>query len=289
MRRVALVLTGALAVVACNVIDGLSDDFELASAPLDGGGDAPTGEPPPTPGDDGSSPNDAASDAGTDAPVNRGAFCTDAGALAPDSGVIFCTDFEDDASAPKWGWTKTDVANGAVAVEDGAGFEGSRALHASAADAGGTSRKAALVQTFPSALVGHYEMTFKLRVKHTDLSYVVAGLFGFNVDTYNDYYGVAEHNTNQLDVTAALPAVPDGTYFDDTPANQWRDIRIVLDRVDGGTTYDGQLFVDGMLYDVTNGIVSLSQLAEIRVGAFFTSSEVGTAEVYVDDVVVRAH
>ncbi len=290
MRRAPFVIAGALALVACNLISGLSEDFRLASATLDGGDDAPLAPPPPPPRDDGSAVPDAASDAPPDAPPFAGAFCTDAGALAPDSGVVFCWDFEEDASAPKWGWTKTDVANGSVAVEDDAGFMGTRALHATAADAGAgvTSRKAALVQVMTTSLYAHYELTFKVRVKHTDLSYVALGILGFNVDMYDQYYGVAEHNATQLDVTAHAPAVPDGVGFDEMPPTQWRDVRVVLDRADGGTTYSGQLFVDGSLYDSTNGVTSMNQLAEIRVGAFFTSKEVGTAEVYVDDVVVRA-
>jgi len=287
-RRVGLIAMTAAAVAACNAITGLSDDYHLASAELDGGDDASSasdgrGGGSDAPGDD--TTDSSAADAPSDAPrPNPGAFCTDAGAGVDGSNVVFCSDFEADGG-PDWGWTTHDTQNGTLSVVDDAGFGSTRGLRAYVSDAG-VSRKAALVEVFQALPSAHYDLSFSFRVKGNELPYLVVGLIGFNVNGSSNYYGLAEHNELLLDISSP-PGTTDNIGVNDTPKDTWRKASITLDRVDGGTTYNGTMSVDGTLVDSFNALPSLNQFAEIRVGTFFTSNGPGTAEVFFDNVVVH--
>jgi hypothetical protein len=284
VRRLALFAFAALA--ACNAITGLSDDFRLASAPLDAGGDddAPAEPPPPPP-----PPGDDAGDSGStpDAPIEAGAFCTDAGALSADSGVVFCTDFEGNDPPPTYGWSATDLVEGGVTVGAGYGVGGTHGMRAFAANMP-TSRHAALVETFAGVPSAHYDLSFSFEVKGTPaFSYFVVGLVGFNVAGSSNYYGLAEHNESLLDISTP-PGATDNIGVTD-PHDVWHTAVIALDRRDGGATYDGTITVDGTVVDTYSGLGTNNKPAEVHVGVFYSSTEPGTAEVWIDNVVVHRH
>lgn len=281
MRRAGIAVPCAVGLFACNVITGLSDDFKVASSELDAGDDGPIGS-----GDDSGPDHDGTMPDVAPPKPDAGAFCNDAGLGTEGSGVVFCTDFESvDASDPNLGWSKHDTStNCSVTLHEDGGVLGTRALRAYAGDAGG-SRKAALVKSFPALPGAFYELTFSFRVKAIDFTYSVVGLVGFNVDLTNNYYGLAEHNKNAFDVSSP-PGTPDGTYL--AADNAWHTAKIRLSGVNdaGGGSYNGTIFVDGTFVDAFNGLPSGNQPAEIRVGAFFTATAVGVAEVYVDNVIL---
>jgi hypothetical protein len=278
----ACVATSAAALFACNAITGLSEDYRLAGASGEAGaGDAPSaGDGPPT--DDGASPTDATpTDAPPDAPPPTGP-CADAGPT-----TLFCADFDDPKlAAPDWGFTTHDTESGAVAVVPGIGKGGTRALRATASTAGG-SRQAALVLKLAGLPLAHYDLRFDVYVKTTTLDYLVVGMLGFDQTQSGPYYGLAEHNGGLFDVSMP-PKSSDGVGVTDDHA-KFHEALLTIDRNDGGAGYHAVMRVDGTLVDEIASFAggAGTKPVEIRVGAFYTATGAGTAEVVIDNVVVH--
>jgi hypothetical protein len=283
-RGASIVALFALAVIACNVITGLSDEFQVESARIEAGAgdDSPSGIPPTPPGVGDGSPPDGSDarpgDASIDVP--KTGFCSDAGSPV----YVFCTDFED-TTLSLGGFQSTDLSDGSVKVENAIGRDGGRALHATALNAPDASRHAAALLMLGSTFT-HYDVTFDFVVQTDALDYVTIGILGFNVAATTNYYGVAMHNHNLLDVS--FPPGTDNLGVDASPGPAWHTANIVLDN-SGGNTFNGKLYVDKTLCQTTLGLNYAAAPPEIHVGAFFTGYGAGTAEIYIDNVVVHAN
>lgn len=278
MRRALVVLVGVL--VACNAISGLDEDFVLA--PFDAGSsdaiDATT--------TDGAFPPDVVT---TDAPPGDAgpsdAFSCDAGDGA---NVAFCTDFETDAS-----WTASELLEGTVAFELDAGVGGSRGMHAHVNDAGGVSRRAALWKQIsgPDAKTWtHYDIAFDFMIQGKTFPYAALGIFGLTQPAGGGglrYYGASSSGDRMLEEVDDPPdIVPNKDGVMDT-FGTWHRAVIALDR-EGGGTYAASLRIDGMVVDARPGFdFGDAQTAELRIGILFTSTEPGTMDLYVDNILVH--
>lgn len=271
----------ALAGAACNAITGLGDDFVLAppdastgdattDGPGEGEGGAPDGSRADAPGGDGSP--DAAADA----------FTCDA------ANVVFCTDFETDAS-----WNASELNNGTVAFELDAGPGHSRAMHAHI-DNVQVSRRAALwkrISATDAATYAHYDIAFDFRVAQKSIDYAAVGILALTQSGGGlPYYGIAAYTDNAIerfDVIDDSPRISgDGNGVEDGTA-AWHHAYMTYDRQDAGG-YEVEIFVDGMLVDSRAPFdFGVPQTAELRIGILFTTSDTGTMDLYVDNIVVR--
>lgn len=282
MRRAIVVLVAAL--VACNAISGLDEEFVLV--PFDGGADGSV-DATATDGasNDGTSTTDVTtSDSPTDGGGPSDAFSCDAGDGA---NVAFCTDFETDAS-----WTDSELDEGTVAFELDAGLGGSRGMHAHVNNAT-ISRRAALWKRIsgPDAKTyTHYDVAFDFMIAGKTFPYAALGVFALTQPAGGGglrYYGPASFGDKTLDVVDDPPdIVPDkiGVVGVD---GAWHHAFMALDR-EGAGTYAVSLRLDGTTVDTRTGFdFGDAQTAELRIGILFTSTAAGTMDLYVDNVLVH--
>lgn len=278
-RLLFAVAFAALGAVACNAITGLGDDFRLAP----GGGDG-------APGDGAESSDGAAGDASAgDGGLVDGSGDGSTTRLDCDAAnVVFCTDFEADAS-----WNGSEAVSGAVTFEPTVGKGSSRGMHAHI-DSAAVSRRATLWKRIAGAdakTFARYEIEFDFRVSSNDVDYSAIGILALTQSGGGlPYYGLAAYadNGNQtFEVIDDSPRITgDGEGVEDA-TGAWHHAKMTYVK-NGAGTYDVEIRVDGTVVDQRGGFdFGTPQTAELRIGILFTTSDDGTMDLYVDDIVIR--
>ncbi len=277
LRLVPAFALGTAAMAACNAITGLGEDFVLA--PPDASTEATTSDAPASA--DGAAEDGAPPDAPTLVDAAKDALDCDA------ANIVFCTDFETDAS-----WNASELKNGTVSFELDAGLGNSRAMHAHI-DNVQVSRRAALWKRISAAdakTYAHYDIAFDLRIAQKSVDYAALGILAITQQGDLPYYGVAAYTdppVERFDVIDDTPRiVGDGTGVEDG-TGAWHHVYMTYDRQDAGT-YAVEIFVDGVSVDKRSPFdFGDAQTAELRIGILFTTADMGTMDLYVDNIVVR--
>ena len=296
-RSVLVVAACAVALVACNLLAGLTEDYALApdgsAATMggDGGGDESAVGP------DGARPDSPAGDAGMDAAdgrVPQVPFCdrvNDAG----DASVVFCSDFEmggSSADPNPFGWSDIMRFNGADAsftIDPQGGYEGAGLHVITDKPVSGTS-SAGWLEHFITAgdpnVAAHYEAEMQVKAEASPITYTALGILTFDDGAAAvREHGIATNNSNMflkdlnpttfLSVNNVLP-----------PA--WHHVVIQLDRPSPGAQYNRKLTIDTMTATVTPPMSLTSTGAvKLRIGTFNTGTSTGVLKARFDNVVVR--
>jgi hypothetical protein len=283
------------ALIACNAIAGLDDDFAL-----DGGGGPIDGSTPPLP--DGSSSGNNPIDASVEDRTvpDAEASVPDAAdaeptpftcARPPVAGQIFCWDFNGSASGPNWGWPEVFNNGSVLVVEPGSGFA-SKGLRARSSPGSSALFQGSL--QVPNWTTQTVTLTFRFRVvtspAGTSYSAIAAIEFG------GTEYGLATYSYN-CNGAGGAPCVDEtdstnGHHHDSANSfryvqNQWYLGEVAIQRIGG--SFGGIVKVDGIVVDQrSSGAIpdkAAPTAVRLGVGAFYPG---GTgAETNVDDVLVR--
>ncbi len=272
MGRIAVVAP-LVALAACNALSGLDEDFVLKTSP--------------TVPDDAAVTNEGGiADAGADASDAEAAG--DASATWCPTNAAWCEDWDERTSA----WDRDETTFGTLSVEAGQGIGGSKALHAHVNDAS-VSRKVvrwrALGTSVPTGT--RVWLTFAFRIASTSIDYgVIGALQANNTNQGRTEYGLALYegcpgsclDENNPSEEGLHPFLAQTTYGLD----RWHRAEISVER--NGGIYTGTVKVDGKPVD-TNGFTYWGtpqepSIVEVGIGAFFTSADQGTADVYVDEI-----
>ena len=300
MARVARTL-GALAaltaaLVACNAISGLDDDYQLDPGPADdasaeGGGDGaiPDGGADTSPPSDVDAPDAADPDAGLD--------CEKPPPGPPDATVVHCDNFDDPTEVgPTYGWTRHQNTSGAPTLEDG-GYvaRGLRANVTTGATAPPQGWVTSLWKRITNGVPDGKQLTMRFRFKATsaEIGYSVIGAVQLN----SLEYGLALYRNGQcpngvscIDENDGHGGHPNASFASSVPfmANHWYLVEINVRRA--GTTFSGKVVVDGVtVHDGANVLPpGLAPQVEVGVGAFFSANN-GSADIVVDDVIAWVH
>lgn len=289
----------AVVVAACNAISGLDGDFALAGGgtlPGEGGADSSSGSSGSSGSSDADMP-DAKDDGATD---GGGGLDCNAPPPGPSAGaMVFCDNFDDPSKTGNlWGWDRRQATSGSPAVEQG-GFV-ARGLRANVTTTGSPPPDGwvtVLWKSLGGGLPDTQKITtrFRFKIAAEDIDYTVIGAIQLN----GLEYGVALYKN---------PNCPGGTgkCIDDNDhagghgnfdgavpltLGQWYQADITVTR--SGTAFGGKVVLAGAatpLDDRASGALpsGSASTVEVGAGAFFSSNN-GSADVVVDDVIVWRH
>jgi hypothetical protein len=288
-RSVVVLAVCAGALVACNLIAGLTEDY--AVVPQDGA--APGTEA----GADGAADGDGAkadapismTDGGMDSGTEAGPtvpFCetVDAG----DAALVFCEDFEEAGTSP-FGFDSIFSANTADAsftVDPAGGLNGKSAGLRVVTDKGAPSAAVwveKIIAGNDPNQHAHYEAQLDFEDEASAISYTALGLLTFDDGTSP----VREHGFGTFangTVLSKLSPQSD-TVLD---SHSWHHAVIRLDRPSVGAPYDRYLEIDSTPITVTPAMSLITTGGvELRLGTFNTGSGTSVLRACFDNVVVR--
>ena len=288
MRGVALVLLG-VAVPACSVLAGLTDDYRLAgdSASTEGGSaDGAVDKDGALP--DGFVPGDGGPDALPDQLVGDGGRFCDTVAKAH---LDFCEDFENAplATGTPPNWTVKNDIGAVFKVAAGGMTGGARGLDVDGTTAStNTSRNAYLVRTLPAALSPgnylSYDLQFDFMMVESGADYDVVGVLNFTGAAPEDH-GVGVYPSQAVvgrlmpKTTGVAPAL-----------GAWHHAPITLTHGDAGTAFNRKITIDGeagaAIVDATTGLSTAgTTTTEVRIGTFYTGYGAGRVHALLDNIV----
>jgi len=198
-------------------------------------------------------------------------------------GFVFCDDFDLPGQSTDQLWTGRDVdPSASLRIVDVVGR--SRALAVSAPSSG-SSPTAQLDKDLPSDLVGkkRLELTWSFAIVESGLQYAAIGLIAFTNATMASFNGVAGYLASQK----VGPLPPDAP-LRALPRLVWTTARVLLvretDRFVRTTWIDGTLLQTVTLAPINAGGTGV----HLSFGAFFTSSNPGSHQLLIDDILLRA-
>lgn len=215
-----------------------------------------------------------------DADTSRG-FCSRQIA----QGLVFCDDFDLPGQSADQLWTGTIVGPSAslsIVEVDGR----SRALAVSAPSSG-SPPNAELDKELPPELVGkkRIELTWSFAIVESGLQYAAVGLIAFTNATMATFNGVAGYLGSQK--VGPLPLPPDPP-LRALPRLAWTTAKVLLvretDRFVRTTWIDGTLLQTVTLAPINAGGAGV----HLSFGALHTSSNAGSHELLIDDILLRA-
>lgn len=298
-RAIVLLAGCAAALVACNLLAGLTDDYayneEAGSAMTSEAGDEsavvdPDGSRSDAPG------NETSVDAADGSKPTTVPFCdrvNDAG----DATVVFCSDFEAPDSSTgsmPFGWTSIKYINGADASftrDPQGGYEGAGLSVVTNKTPSGMSVAAWLEYSVTSGnpnVAAHYEAEMQVKSEASPITYTALGILTFNdLDASVREHGVAAKDTN----TFVQNLSPGSVVSVNNVPPPWHHVVIRLDRPTPGAQYDRRLTIDSRS-DIVTPAMSFTNTGavKLRIGTFNTGTsptDTGMLRARFDNVVVR--
>ena len=210
----------------------------------------------------------------------------DAGAAAT-TVTLFAQDFESAAQAP-FGFDKVDDEDAATsAVTAAPGRPGTKALQVLLHNEA-SQRGYAFVKELGIAPLAPSRITLEVdvRVERTDLQYVALAVVGVTGNDFAGFVGVAAYAAADM-MGGLAPLAPLNPTPIKVQRGQWRRVVADLDILPTSRRYvvriDGTVVEDRVL-----GAQPEGARLDVRIGCVFTSDNLGGAEVYFDNLTVRA-
>lgn len=293
-RSIVLLAGCAGALVACNLLAGLTEDYALSVEAGTGmtneAGDEGTVDP------DGSKPDAPGNETSVDAADGSTPtvpFCdriNDAG----DATVVFCSDFEApglSTDPTPFGWTDIKFFNGPDASftrDPQGGYEGAGLSVVTNKPVSATSAAAWLVHLVTPGdpnVAAHYEAEMQVKSEASPISYTALGILTFD----DRDASVREHGVAANSMNAFVQNLNPSTVVNVSNAGvPWHHVVIQLDRPTVGAQYNRKLTIDSMSGTVNPAMSFTSTGAvELRIGTFNTGSGTGLLRARFDNVVVR--
>jgi hypothetical protein len=232
--------------------------------------------------------DDARGDTGNDVDVDAGDGGADArppcSTVKMDPKVVFCSDFEDpQPTTSPFGWTypyfSSDAGGMSVSVGTNAGRAGRGARFVMPSGDGG--RAVSLRFTSPKniATATSVELTFSMRVVSSTHVYAALGTL-FVYDASGTFFGADMKRSPD----AMLGAI-DGTHPVPASPGVWHDVVVALSRAQAGTSFAGNITIDGVSAFAKEILVSGT--TDVWIGIYNISQETAATTVDFDDVVLR--
>jgi hypothetical protein len=289
-RSIVIVAVCAGALVACNLIAGLTEDYAYNAANGDGGPGSTDGNTDGMGLTEGSTTDSPSGDAGTDAKNDAitGRFCDG----VDKTGLDFCADFEDDpvGVAPAWtpGLNDTTGVDASVKVMASAGHDSARGLDIQCDTSNtGISRNSFFARTLPPtdapATFLSYDIEFDFRLVSSAITDEAVGVLNFTGASPEDH-GVAAYPSmsliSKLSPKGAAPGVADSF--------GWHHARISLTHAAAGTPFNKSVVVDedaGAVVDTGSVSTTNTSATQVRIGIFSSGFGAGVVHATFDNVV----
>ena len=216
-------------------------------------------------------------DGGTDAPIGQPGFC------ASQSAYFACWDFDDVMPGGDAGFAGATNATGVIDVA----LEGTNHVLRATLPVASAPRNSWLSQAITGfgQLANSYELDLKIGVRQSSMSYAVLGALWTTTPSNAHPVGAASYSLGTAidmvapDTTIARLAAPSG--------NAWHQAKVTLsgpaNAMHGVVVVDGVTIGDELFIAGGQGATSI----DVRLGAYYTGAENGGITAVFDDIVIR--